>query len=113
MLSDVTGQFSEHETLDIGGVATATARSTVKRRRHWFLVQDGGYPTESDALLGVFRSPLWIRRNRFVETIAPRPAPSDRRSVAPRLSVRTLADALAATRAGLTTRQVFSGAHST
>ncbi|MGI9511134.1 MAG: GMC family oxidoreductase N-terminal domain-containing protein, partial [Geminicoccaceae bacterium] len=35
----------------------------------WFLIEDGGYPTDIEPLLGIFRSPLWLRRNRFIETL--------------------------------------------
>ena len=35
--------------------------------KQWFLVQDGGVPSELDLVLGVFRSPLWLRRNRYLE----------------------------------------------
>lgn len=40
-------------------------------RRDWFLVQDGGIPADLEPLLGVFRSPLWARRNRYREGRAP------------------------------------------
>ncbi len=33
----------------------------------WFMVQDGGFPAELEPLFGLFRSPLWVRRNRFLE----------------------------------------------
>ncbi len=33
----------------------------------WFLVEDGGYPTAFEPMLGLLRSPLWLRRNRFLE----------------------------------------------
>ena len=39
----------------------------------WLLIQDGGFPTDLSPLLGVFRSPLWARRNRYLEL-----KPSDR-----------------------------------
>ena len=32
----------------------------------WFLVQDGGYPTDIEPLMGITRSPLWMRRNRYL-----------------------------------------------
>jgi choline dehydrogenase-like flavoprotein len=51
---------------DSSKVARVTARS-LTRHKHWFLVEDGGYPPEIEGLLNVFRSPLWIRRNRFLE----------------------------------------------
>lgn len=34
----------------------------------WFLVQDGGFPADLEPLIGFFSSPLWIRRNRFLES---------------------------------------------
>ena len=33
----------------------------------WFLIEDGGYPTDIEPVLGIMRSPLWLRRNRFLE----------------------------------------------
>ncbi len=33
----------------------------------WFLIQDGGLPTQLEPLLGVFRSPLLMNRNRYLE----------------------------------------------
>ncbi len=33
----------------------------------WFLVEDGGYPTDIEPLLGFMKSPLWMRRNRYIE----------------------------------------------
>jgi choline dehydrogenase-like flavoprotein len=49
-------------------VATAQATSGVRRQREWFLVEDGGYPSDVEPLVGIFRSPLWLRRNRYLET---------------------------------------------
>jgi choline dehydrogenase-like flavoprotein len=37
---------------------------------NWLLVQDGGMPGYLEPLLGVFRSPLWLNRNRFAGTSA-------------------------------------------
>jgi choline dehydrogenase-like flavoprotein len=37
----------------------------------WFLVEDGGYPTDIEPLLGIMRSPLWLRRNRYLEQPPP------------------------------------------
>ncbi len=36
-------------------------------RKDWILVQDGGLPADLEPLLGIFRSPLWMRRNRYLE----------------------------------------------
>jgi choline dehydrogenase-like flavoprotein len=40
----------------------------------WFLVEDGGYPTDIEPLLGIMRSPLWLRRNRYIEDPDEEPA---------------------------------------
>ncbi len=45
------------------GRLTAAARPL----EDWFLIEDGGYPTDIEPLLGVLRSPLWLRRNRYLE----------------------------------------------
>jgi len=39
--------------------------------KHWFLFEDGGMPTDLEPFLGVFRSPLWLGRNRFWEDSVP------------------------------------------
>ena len=31
------------------------------------MVEDGGYPPSVEPLVGLFRSPLWARRNRYLE----------------------------------------------
>ncbi len=38
-----------------------------RKLEDWFLIEDGGYPTDIEPLLGILRSPLWLRRNRFIE----------------------------------------------
>ncbi len=38
----------------------------------WFLIEDGGFPEDMEPLLGIFRSPLWMRRNRYIESPATR-----------------------------------------
>ncbi len=45
----------------------------------WFLVQDGGLPPSLAEGLGLFRSPLWLARNRFrpADFQRPPPRPSD------------------------------------
>ncbi|MDP5216969.1 GMC oxidoreductase [Ruegeria sp. 2205SS24-7] len=48
-------------------IARATVRSTRKRPNDWMLVEDGGFPPDVRPLLGAFRSPLWLCRNRFSE----------------------------------------------
>jgi choline dehydrogenase-like flavoprotein len=42
----------------------------------WFLVEDGGYPTDIEPLLGILRSPLWLRRNRYLKQSAPASQPA-------------------------------------
>jgi hypothetical protein len=111
VLTDIQGDFHRGDTLTFEPKATATARSAVTRQRHWFLVEDGGYPSDVEPLAGVFRSPLWLRRNRYLET-APQlpgvvpPEPSAARQAAPlrrppagELRVGAFADALGATSA--------------
>jgi choline dehydrogenase-like flavoprotein len=46
---------------------SAVARGEIVRHQHWFLVEDGGYPPDMEPLTGIFRSPLWLRRNRYIE----------------------------------------------
>lgn len=74
VLTNITAedQFTKGDTLtclangDV--VATVRAGSGIRRQREWFLVQDGGYPTDIEPLISVFRSSLWLRRNRYLET---------------------------------------------
>ncbi|NJO37093.1 MAG: hypothetical protein HC871_05035 [Rhizobiales bacterium] len=40
-----------------------------RKLEDWFLIEDGGYPTDIEPLLGILRSPLWLRRNRFIEQV--------------------------------------------
>lgn len=82
VLGEVTkeSKFQKGEVLDIGGGrATATTRSPFRVHEHWFLIQDGGYPSDLEPLAGIFRSPFWLRRNRFIEFAAA----ASRRRVAP------------------------------
>ncbi len=120
-LSDVTGEFKPGDTLTMtreseSGVslvftnpaATAVAGSSIIEHRDWFLVEDGGYPPDLEPLVGIFRSPLWLRRNRYLEESSREPAagigaPTPRQT-APlrrpppgRLRVEAFADALGAT----------------
>lgn len=46
-------------------IAFANALSEARRLEDWFLIQDGGYPTDVEPALGILRSPLWLGRNRF------------------------------------------------
>lgn len=116
-------------------VATAQALSGVRRQREWFLVEDGGYPADVEPLVGIFRSSLWLRRNRYLEkpeqahddsrpcetpAASPvrMPAPSQvaplRRPPPGRLRVGAFADAVGATsaealRGGLAMRSFAAG----
>jgi choline dehydrogenase-like flavoprotein len=129
--------FNEGDTLTILSngkeVARALARSGVRKQREWFLVQDGGYPTDVEPLVGVFRSSIWLRRNRYLEAPhqagTPLPVPPlgvghqpRARQAAPlrrpptgRLRVEAFADALGGTSAaalrgdGLTMRSFAAG----
>ena len=94
--------------------ATAVAGSPSIEHRQWFLVEDGGYPPDLEPLIGVFRSPLWLRRNRYLEESARQPeaeeTPRTARQIAPlrrppagRLRVEAFADAL-----GGTSRRAFA-----
>ena len=40
-----------------------------RKLEDWFLIEDGGYPTDIEPFLGILRSPLWLRRNRFIEPL--------------------------------------------
>jgi choline dehydrogenase-like flavoprotein len=46
---------------------TITGALVHRDQKHWLLVQDGGMPAALEPFLGVFRSPLWARRNRHRE----------------------------------------------
>jgi choline dehydrogenase-like flavoprotein len=50
-----------------GADPLAERESAPDKPRHWFLVEDGGMPSDLEPLLGAFRSPLWLQRNRFRE----------------------------------------------
>jgi hypothetical protein len=93
VVTDTSGDFCEGERLIIGGgAARARALSAVRTHRHWFMAQDGGHPPDLEPLVGVFRSPLWGRRNRFLEVQARQTS-----SVPPpgrQLRVHALADAM-------------------
>jgi choline dehydrogenase-like flavoprotein len=64
---------------------TITTAMLYEDEDHWFLFQDGGMPSDLEPFLGVFRSPLWLGRNRFWEQ--PGPPPSSR---PPRIGFATL-----------------------
>jgi choline dehydrogenase-like flavoprotein len=66
-VADGDRSFQAGERLTIGGVALATARTATIEHEHWFLLEDGGYPPDTEPLTGIFKSPLWLRRNRYVE----------------------------------------------
>jgi hypothetical protein len=102
--------FQDGEELLIGDSARAVARSQVAHLGHWFLAEDGGFPTDLEPLIGMFRSPLWLRRNRYLEA-GERPERAPRRPAqAARLRVKAVANALggtarrAVTPGGVTTR---------
>ena len=97
------GAFTADETIAIGAHATAKVRSVIKHK-HWFLVEDGGYPSELEALTGLFRSPLWLRRNRYLEHDRPRPSAPLRRPTK-RLRLQAFADALGGTARSATASQ--------
>lgn len=59
----------------------------------WLLVQDGGIPSYLEPVLGFFRSPLWLNRNRFDETSRPPRTVSQRPPYAA-LPFTSLVDAL-------------------
>jgi hypothetical protein len=52
---------------DGGDLAFGEILGKPRKLEDWFLIEDGGYPTDIEPLLGIFRSPLWLRRNRFLE----------------------------------------------
>jgi choline dehydrogenase-like flavoprotein len=104
VLADVIhGTFKADETIAIGTHARAKLRSVIDHK-HWFLVEDGGYPSDLEALTGLFRSPLWLRRNRYLEHRRPRPSAPLRRP-AKRLRLQAFADALGGTARSATVPQ--------
>ena len=63
-------------------------------RAPWFLMQDGGLPPSLVEGIGLFRSPMWLARNRYLPPgFVPRPAPDAARS--PRQQPQHASDALA------------------
>lgn len=92
-------------------IASARARATLREHEHWFLVEDGGYPTDFAPLVGLFRSPLWLRRNRFLEVKAA-PVVTARdggRASAERAQVRAIAAALGNTTGRASSRDGYAG----
>lgn len=76
----------ELQEMDRGPTITAAIlynrESDDNSRRDWFLVEDGGMPKDLEPLLGVFRSPLWVRRNRYREVPASKSSKSQPTSYA-------------------------------
>jgi choline dehydrogenase-like flavoprotein len=98
ILTDIRGQFQSRETIRIGeDDATATLCSSVVQHGHWFMLQDGGYPSDLEGLAGIFRSPLWLRRNRYLESAETRPAAPPRRPHAQRIQLKSFSDSVLAT----------------
>ena len=101
-----------------GGIEdTGSARvvAPAVRQRHWLLVQDGGYPSDLEPLVGIFSSPLWLRRNRYRETPAPAGRyaadldASLRRPTGGQLRLGTIVEALGATStSALNPRRTFA-----
>ena len=101
--------FKKDEPLDIyidfgQAIASARARRPDVRHQHWFLAEDGGYPPNAEPLAGIFRSPFWLRRNRYVESAATPMAASPQRAPARRLKVESFRAAFA----GTTKRTAFA-----
>ena len=98
VLENLDGHFTSGDRVEIGGLVGAMVTRPLAPRTHWFLVEDGGYPPDLEAMVGVFRSPLWLRRNRYFEPDAP-PAPGAtlRRPATRRLRVDALTEALGGT----------------
>jgi hypothetical protein len=118
--TDITDDaLNPGDTLTFSSGATAKVAARLVKRRHWLLVEDGGYPSDIEPLTAVFRSSVWLRRNRYLEDL-PRPHASTaempaypvsqrvttplRRPPAGRLRVEAFEEAL-----GGTSRRVFAG----
>lgn len=113
------GKFHRDDELTFSNGATARAVAEPVRHRHWFVVEDGGYPPDIEPLIGVFRSPLWLRRNRFIEGHSRPPGAGAelratvestplRRPAAGRLRVETIGDAIGATSGNTFAAEGFS-----
>lgn len=66
-LAKLDGAFDKDAPLTTGAGPCGKVDIPPSKLRQWFLVQDGGLPVELEPMLGVFRSPLWLRRNAFRE----------------------------------------------
>ena len=51
-------------------------RSKADAEEDWFLLEEGGFPAALAPLFGIYRSPLWLRRNRFAENVRSSTIPS-------------------------------------
>ena len=71
MLSKLEGKFDKGQELFVDGKRWGQADAQPHKVRHWFFVQDGGFPVDFEPTLGVFRSPLWLGRNAFREEKRP------------------------------------------
>jgi len=91
--------FGAGDELVIGPDASVKTRSALVEKTHWFLAQDGGYPPDLEPLVGIFRSPLWLRRNRFIESASKLSGPiaPPRRSARRHLRLAAFTDALRGT----------------
>lgn len=67
VLAKLNGDFVPGEELSIDGKIWGRVGTQPSKIRHWFLIQDGGFPVAFEPALGVFRSPLWLGRNAFRE----------------------------------------------
>ena len=112
VVKDLDRDFAAGEPLAIGSNATATARGTQIVHDHWFLLQDGGYPPNLEPLVGIFKSPLWMRRNRFVEFTGAKAPPPLRRPSGQRLRVQSFANSFGGTSRSIGSGGVFERAFS-
>ena len=55
---------------------TITSSLLYNKDNLWFLIQEGGFPDDLEPLVGAFRSPLWLRRNRYLESDDPTGPPA-------------------------------------
>jgi hypothetical protein len=103
--------FEAGDELVVGPDAHVKVRSALVEKTHWFLAQDGGYPPDLEPLVGIFRSPLWLRRNRFIESLAKLSGPiaPPRRSARRHLRLAAFTDALRGTGAPAGSADGFLG----
>ncbi len=71
MLSKLDGNFEKGQKLLVDGKSWGQADAEPHKVRHWFFIQDGGFPVDFEPALGVYRSPLWLGRNAFREARRP------------------------------------------